>query len=92
MLKLIKARLEGAKGTWPEELPGVLWAYRTTARTPIGETPFKLAFDIEVVSPAEIGVSSLRQAHYDEGTNNDELRLNLDCLAEVREEAALRMA
>ena len=32
------------------------------------------------------------QAHYDEGTNNDELRLNLDCLAEIRDEVALRMA
>ena len=71
LLKLIKVRLEGAKGAWPEELLGVLWAYRTTTRTPIGETPFKLAFDTESVIPAETRVSSLRQAHYDEGTNNN---------------------
>ena len=68
----------------------MLWAYRTTARTPTRETPFKLAFGTEVVIPTEVGVSSLRQAHYDEGTNNDELRLNLDCLAEVRDEVVLR--
>ena len=92
LLKLIKARLEGAKGAWLEELPGVLWAYRTTSRTPTGESPFKLAFGTEVVIPAEVGVSSLRRAHYDKGTNNDELRLSLDCLAKVRDEAALRMA
>ena len=91
MLKLIKARLERAKGAWLEELPWVLWAYRTTARTPTGETPFKLAFGTEVVIPAEIGVSSFRQAHYDEGINNDRLRLSLDCLAEVRDKVALRM-
>ena len=72
MLKLIKVRLEGVKGAWPEELLGVLWAYRTTTRTPIGETPFKLAFDTESVIPAKTGVSSLRQGHYDEGTNNDD--------------------
>ena len=30
----------GAKGIWPDELPSVLWAYQTTARTPTGETPF----------------------------------------------------
>ena len=30
LLKLIKSRLVGAKGAWPEELPNVLWAYRTT--------------------------------------------------------------
>ena len=53
-------------GAWPEELPGVLWAYLTTARTPIGEMPFKLAFSMEAVIPVEVGVSSLRQAHYDE--------------------------
>ena len=92
MLRLIKAQLEGAKGVWPEELPGVLWAYRTTARTPTEETPFKLAFGTEAVIPAKIGDSSLRQAHFDEGTNNDELRLSLDCLAGVKDEAALRMA
>ena len=26
----LKRRLEGAKGNWAEELPNVLWAYRTT--------------------------------------------------------------
>ena len=84
--------MRGQKGAWPEELPEVSCAYRTTARTPTGETPFKLAFGTKAVIPAKIRVSSLRQAHYDEGTNNDELGLNLDCLAEVRDEAALRMA
>ena len=44
LLKIIKNRLEGAKGTWPDMLPGVLWAYRTTVRTPTRETPFKLAY------------------------------------------------
>ena len=40
LLKIIKTRLEGAKGIWPDELPSVLWAYWTTARTPTGKTPF----------------------------------------------------
>ena len=44
LLKLIKTQLEGAKGIWLDELSSVLWAYRTTARTPIGETPFRLTF------------------------------------------------
>ena len=34
LLKIIKTQLEGAKGIWPEELPSVLWAYRTAVRTP----------------------------------------------------------
>ena len=40
LLKIIMTRLEGVKGIWPNELPSVLWAYRTTARTPTGETLF----------------------------------------------------
>ena len=42
LLKIIKTRLEGAKGIWPEELPSILWAHRKTAKTPTGETPFRL--------------------------------------------------
>ena len=66
LLKLIKTRLEGAKGAWSDELPRVLLAYRTTVRTPTGETPFKMAFGTEVVIPVEIGVSSIRRAWYNE--------------------------
>ena len=40
-MKIIKTRLEGAKGVWPDELLGVLWAYRMTVRTPTGETPIE---------------------------------------------------
>ena len=66
MLKNIKTRLEGAKGIWPEELPSVLWAYRTTVRTPTGETPFRLAYENEAVIPAEIGLTSYRVDNHDE--------------------------
>ena len=54
--------------------------------------PFKLAFGTKVVIHVEVGLSSLRLSHYDESSNNDELRLNLDFLFEVRDKAALRMA
>ena len=43
LLKIIKTQLKGAKGIWPNELPSVLSVYRTTARTPTGETLFRLA-------------------------------------------------
>ena len=42
LLKIIKTWLEGVKGIWLDELLSVLWAYRTTVRTPTGETPFRL--------------------------------------------------
>ena len=61
LLKIIKAKLDDVKGAWPEELPNVLWTYRTTTRTPTGETPFKLTYGIEVVIPVEVGVASIRR-------------------------------
>ena len=66
LLKIIKTQLEGAKGIWPEELPSVLGAYRTTTRTPTGETPFQLAYGSEAVIPAEVGLTSYRVDNHDE--------------------------
>ena len=91
LLKIIKTKLDEAKGAWPEELPNVLWAYRTTDRTPTGETPFKLTYGTEAVIPVEVGVTSTRRATFSEEENDDKLRLNLDCLDEVREEAFCRV-
>ena len=91
LLKIIKTKLDDAKGVWPEELPNFLWAYRTTARTPTGETPFKLTYETEAVIPVEVGVTSTRRAAFSEKKNDDKLRLNLDCLDEVRDEASSRM-
>ena len=54
--------------------------------------PFKLAFGIEVVIPVEIGMSSLRRTCYDEHSNDEGLKLALDCLPEVREDTAQSMA
>ena len=42
IIQNLKKRLEAAKGKWPEELPGVLWAYWTTTKSSTGETPFSL--------------------------------------------------
>ncbi|KAL0339301.1 UNVERIFIED_CONTAM: hypothetical protein Sangu_1452200 [Sesamum angustifolium] len=44
LLQHLKTKLDGAKGSWVEELPGVLWAYRTTPKTATGETSFCLVY------------------------------------------------
>uniref|UniRef100_A0A2N9EA67 Integrase catalytic domain-containing protein n=1 Tax=Fagus sylvatica TaxID=28930 RepID=A0A2N9EA67_FAGSY len=56
ILNGIKKRLEKAKGQWVEELPNVLWTFRTTPRNSTGETPFSLTYGVEVVIPFEIGL------------------------------------
>ena len=90
-MKIIKVRLEGAKGAWPEELPNVLWAYRTSAKTLTGETPFKLNYGTKAVRPIEVGITSMRKVFSQGSCNNDQLKVNLDCLDQTREEASKKM-
>ena len=92
LLKIIKTKLDDAKGAWPEELPNVLWACRTITRIPTGETPFRLTYGIETVIPIEVGITSIRRAAFSEKGNDNKLRLNLDCLDKVRDKASSRMA
>ena len=84
LLKIIKTRLEGAKGIWLDELPSVLWAYRTTTRTPTGETPFRLAYEADAVIPAEVGLTSYRVKNYTEDKNEEAMCLQLDLVDEAR--------
>ena len=92
MLQIIKTCLEGVKGIWPDELPGELWAFRTTVRTPIGETPFKLAYGSEAVIPAEVHMANHRVTMYQDKDNEEQLHLNLDLIDEVRTDAEERTA
>ncbi|XP_065624271.1 uncharacterized protein LOC136065259 [Quercus suber] len=71
LLKIIKTRLEGAKGVWPDELPGVLWAYKTIVRIPTGETPFKLAYGTEAVIPAEVHMANHKVTTYHDKDNEE---------------------
>ena len=87
LLKIIKTRLEGAKGVWLDELPSVLWAYRTTVRTPTRKNPFKLAYGSEAVIPAKVHMTSHRVRKYQAKDNEEQLRLNLDLMDEVRMDA-----
>ena len=91
LLKIIKTRLEGAKGIWLEELPSILWAYRTTVRTPTGETPFRLTYESEAVIPAEVGITSYKVHNHDENRNDEAMRLQLDLMDELRTTAEQRL-
>ena len=54
------------------------------ARTPTGDTPFRLAYGSEVVISAEVGLISYRVGNHDEGRNNEAMRLQLDLVDKVR--------
>ena len=58
IFKILKKKLSDRKGELEEDLPEVLWEYRTTKRTPNEETPYALAFGMEAVILAKVGLGS----------------------------------
>ena len=60
LLIALNKRLHLAKGKWVDELPGVLWAYRTTNWKPTRMPPFALTYGIEAIIPTKIGMPTLR--------------------------------
>jgi hypothetical protein len=88
----MRTKLGEKKGAWPELLPEVLWAYRTSYKAATGETPFSLAFGAEAVVPVEMNVATHRIETFDPNENEEQLCLNRDLLEERREQANLRNA
>nr|XP_009615485.1 uncharacterized protein LOC104108208 [Nicotiana tomentosiformis] len=81
-----------SKGKWPEELPGVLWAYRTNGKSSTGETLFSLVYGAEALIPVEVGEPTLRYFRANEEANNEAMLVNLELLEERRNLAYIRMA
>ncbi|CAL2270520.1 unnamed protein product [Prunus armeniaca] len=92
ILDCLKKRLEGAEGKWVDELPGVLWAYRTTKRRSTDETPFSLAYGTEAIIPPHVSVPSIGIEVGGIEQNSEQMRLNLDLLEGEREKAIVRVA
>ncbi|XP_057958527.1 uncharacterized protein LOC131151272 [Malania oleifera] len=88
----LRTRLESMQGRWAEELPSLIWVYHTTKRAATGETPFMLVFGAEAVIPAEVGMPSWRRQYFNEQTNNEEPRSEIDLLEERQDQASLKVA
>ena len=89
----LKKKLDLKKERWSEELPGVLWACRTTPHTATQETPFSLSYGVEAVIPADNEVQSQRRRVCPKDTEfNEELLIDqLDMIEEQRERAAIHI-
>ncbi|XP_065035979.1 uncharacterized protein LOC135671747 [Musa acuminata AAA Group] len=83
----LKRRVSATRSAWIDELPSVLWALRTTPKTPTGESPYSLTFGTEAVLPPEVAVPTPRTADYIEEASGEGLRSNLDLLEERRADA-----
>ena len=86
----LKKRLDIAKGKWVDELPGVLWAYRTTAGRLTGISPFALTYGTEAIISTKIDMPTL-QTNMPEQSNTEFIIKELDMVDELRETAAVRI-
>ena len=57
---ILKTIVNENRTNWDTKLYSALWAYRTSYKTSIQSTPFRLAFGLEAVMPVEFQVPSLR--------------------------------
>ena len=90
LLRGLKRRLGEAKGTWAEEVPRIVWVYHTSPQSTTKETPFSLVYGLDAMIPVEIQESSPRFQKFVAEESNDERKVNLDLLDEVREEARIK--
>ena len=78
LLSALKKRLHLAKRKWVEELPRVLWAYKTTSWKPMGESPIEIRIPtIQTKIPGESSIKAIIK--------------NLDMTNELREVPIVRI-
>ncbi|KAF5442889.1 hypothetical protein F2P56_035501 [Juglans regia] len=91
IMGILKKKVGGKKGAWADELPEILWEYKTTLMTSTGETPFALAYGTKAMIPVEVGIPSHRKLNFDANENGKKLEEHLDLLEERRANAETRV-
>ncbi|XP_026451647.1 uncharacterized protein K02A2.6-like [Papaver somniferum] len=76
----LKKKLEDHHKGWCEQIPNVLWSYRTTRRDATGMSPFCLIYGDEAVLSAEIILPTTRREAWEKGLNSDLILAKLDDL------------
>ncbi|XP_074327672.1 uncharacterized protein LOC141665582 [Apium graveolens] len=91
ILQGLKKRVDELPRPWVDELPNVLWSYRTTPGSSTGISPFKMAFGLEAVSPVEVSLNSSRVEYFDAEASREEIQLHNVLMEEVGDEALKRV-
>nr|GEU62325.1 hypothetical protein [Tanacetum cinerariifolium] len=90
-LKRILERTVGEnRALWTDKLDDALWAFRTTFKTPIGCTPYRLIYGKSCLLPLELehkAYWALKHANFDLKTAGDHRKLQLNELHELRDQA-----
>lgn len=85
LITKIKKRLGKKKGNLVDEVPIVLWSCITTTHVRTQETPFSLAYGIEVVLPQVLLIETPRVEFINNDKNDGDLRINIDLIEEKSE-------
>ncbi|XP_068305037.1 uncharacterized protein [Pyrus communis] len=85
ILNCLKKTLSDRKDKWLNELPGVLWLYRTTKSRVTGETLFSLVYGYEVIISPNVVMPSINTILPNFEQSENEMATNLDLAKEERE-------
>ncbi|XP_074346591.1 uncharacterized protein LOC141685386 [Apium graveolens] len=91
ILQGLKKRVDELPRPWVDELPNVLWSYKTTPMSAQDISPFKMAFGLEAVSPVEVSLNSPRVEYFDHEASREGIQLHNVLMEEVRDEASMRV-
>nr|GFA49239.1 reverse transcriptase domain-containing protein [Tanacetum cinerariifolium] len=90
-LKRILERAVGEnRASWSDKLDDALWKFRTTYKTPIGCTPYKLVYRKACHLPVELehkAYWALKHANFDIKTSGDHRKVQINELNELRDQA-----
>nr|GFC42994.1 reverse transcriptase domain-containing protein [Tanacetum cinerariifolium] len=78
------------RASWSDKLEDVLWAFRTTFKTSIGCTPYRLVYGKACHLPLDLEHKAywvLKHANFDLKTTGDHRKLQLNELNEIRDQA-----
>nr|GEY15354.1 reverse transcriptase domain-containing protein [Tanacetum cinerariifolium] len=88
--RILKRTVGENRASWSDKLEDALWAFRTTYKTSIGCTPYRLVYGKACHLPLEVehkAYWALKYANFDLKTVGDHRKLQLNELNELRDQA-----
>ncbi|GJX93086.1 reverse transcriptase domain-containing protein [Tanacetum coccineum] len=78
------------RASWSDKLDDALWAFRTSFKTPIGCTPYKLVYEKSCHLPIELkhkAYWALKHCNFDLKTADDHRKVQINELNEIQDQA-----